>query len=190
MVHTDHIVHRTRNTQTSGFAFKLPKFYELYTGPKRADLNAVAASGKIVSGGPEAPNVVLSGFVVGRIKTSDQGLYVWGIDRGGAASPGPFPNRPNIVFDAVVAVSVGPSGVSGFVSDLDTGATRSLSSSAIRLKGNEVQATVSLSDLPSTGSGPYRFNFWPRTSLGDASTVASFAPQSTDARMPEIAKAF
>jgi hypothetical protein len=174
-------VHQQHHAPTSGLAFKLPKFYELYTGPRRADLNAVAASGKFSVSGPAAPNLVLSGFVLGRIKTSDQGVYVWGIDRGGAVGPGPFPNRPNIVFDSVVAVEVGPSGVSGFVTDLKTGATTPLSSSDIRLKGNEVQATVSLSELPSTGSGPYRFNFWPRPSLGDPSTVASFAPEFTDA---------
>src|SRR5262249_8913578 len=155
--------------------------YESYTGPKWADLNAVKASGKLSSHGI----FTFTGTVKGKINQGPA-VYVWGIDRSGKLSDGPFPGRPNIKFDALVIVSLDSSlPPTARVIDLASGAVTSLSSSSVHVHGKMVSVSVAGSLLPSTGlaQSQYRFNFWPEDGGSGASAIASFAPEFTTAQV-------
>lgn len=173
----------------TGFAIKTPRFYELFTGRRDPGLNAREATARVVRG-----NLVLTGTMQGRINTSPAGeeqesYYVFGINRGSSQAIAPFPGRPNVIFDAVVAVSVESEGVSASVTDLTkppgTGTT-DLPASAVRVQGKRVRVVVPLSLLLTPTPTPtlpltlWRVNLWPRTELPPAGpeTVASFVPEN------------
>ena len=109
-----------------GRGAKAPHFYEAYTGPKLAELNAVGASAKLMRNG----NFAFTGTNQGKINHAPA-VYVWGLDRSGHLGPGPFTNRPNIKFDAVVIVALDTSHhLSAQVVDLASGATTDLPAGA------------------------------------------------------------
>jgi hypothetical protein len=164
----------------SGVVTKRPKFYELYTGPMLKELNATKASVKYSK---SRNTFTITGTVQGKI-TDSQGLYVWGFDRNGNLPAGPFTNRPNVKFDAVVAVSLDSSLTpTAKVIDISTFNITTLPASAVHVKGKTITITVPASLLPSTGLAPsqYRFNFWP--DFGSEQSVASFIPESGDAQV-------
>ena len=164
----------------TGIVQKDPHFYELYTGPKLAELNAVNASGELSPQG----TFKFTGTNKGAINKGPA-VYVWGVDRNGNLPVGPFANRPNIRFDAVVVVSLSSSRTpSAQVVDLASGATTALPSSSVKIHGHMVSVKLSASLLPSTGLPPsqYRFNFWPEPG-GPSASVASFAPEFTTAQV-------
>src|SRR5579883_916565 len=169
----------------SGEVTKTPRFYELYTGPRLPELNAVKASGKLAHNG----TFTFTGTNKGRI---DQGpaVYVWGIDRSGQLSSGPFPNRPGVTFDAVVIVSFDSSlRPTAQVMDFVSGATTNLSPSSVHVHGRTISVTVPESALPSTGLPPsqYRFNYWPAdNNSGSPSSIASFAPEFTTVQVGTV----
>ena len=96
----DHKKAETGHTPT-GIVTKAPHFYQFYTGPKWAELNAVKASGELSPNG----TFTFTGTNKGAIKKAPA-VYVWGIDRNGNLPPGPFTDRPNVKFDALVIVSL------------------------------------------------------------------------------------
>ena len=145
-------------------------------------MNAVRASAELTRKG----NFVFTGTNQGRINRAPA-VYVWGIDRNGNLASGPFTNRPNIKFDAVVVVTLGTSHhVTAKVVDLASGVSTNLSAGSARIKGSTVSVTVPSSLLPSTGlpMSQYHFNYWPEDG-GPAvsSSVASFAPEFTTAQV-------
>jgi hypothetical protein len=161
----------------TGVATKKPHFYELYTGPKWAELNGVRASGELSASG----NFTFTGTVQGKINKGPA-VYVWGIDRNGNLASGPFPGRPNIKFDAVVIVSLDSSlAVTAKVVDLAHGNVTALASTAVRIHGKTVSVSVAGSMLPSTGLNPsqYQFDFWPEDGGAGPSAIASFVPEMT-----------
>src|SRR5207253_1578244 len=89
---------------TNGVVVKAPHFYEHYVGPKLAQLNAIAAAGERLPNG----NFEFVGVNQGAVDPKVQATYVFGIDRNGKLAVGPFPDRPDIRFDALVVVSVQP----------------------------------------------------------------------------------
>lgn len=142
---------------------KAPAFYNLYTGPRRPELNGVQALG-YVSG----KNLVLSGTVVGPIvakpsSTAQEARYTFGIDRGGASKRGPFPGREHIRFDAVVVAEITPKGLNAYVQATDPISNqpgtlkKALPSSAVSIQGNTITFTVPLSMLPTAG---HAYNQW------------------------------
>jgi len=145
-------------------------------------LNAVRASARLSRDGV----FTFTGTNVGRIKLAPA-VYVWGIDRSGSLKPGPFTNRPNIKFDAVVVVRLGTTLTpTASVVDLAKGTSTDLSAGAVRIRGRMITVRVDASLLPSTGLTPsqYRFNFWPEDGGPPvSSSVASFAPEFTTARV-------
>ena len=161
---------------------KAPHFYEAYTGPKLAELNAVGATAKLMRNG----NFAFTGTNQGKISQAPA-VYVWGIDRSGHLGPGPFTNRPNIKFDAVVVVTLDTSHhLSAQVVDLASGATTDLPAGAARIRGKTVSVTVPSRLLPSTGlaMAQYRFNYWPEDGGPPvSSSVASFAPEFNTAQV-------
>jgi hypothetical protein len=165
-----------RQAVATGVVTKSPRFYEVYTGPKLAELDAVKASGKLSPGG----TFTFTGTNKGAI-TQAPAVYVWGIDRSGSLSAGPFTNRPNIKFDAEVVVTLDASLTpTARVVDLVGGTTTVLPAGSARVSGKTVTVTVDAGLLPSTGLDPsrYRFNYWPEDGLARSSSdVASFAPE-------------
>lgn len=162
----------------SGLAVKFPRFYDLYTGNKLPELNAVMASVKLLP----SNTFQFIGTNHGKISTKVPALFVFGIDRSGHLPTGPFPNRPNIKFDAVAVVIVSPtSAPTATVIDIANGGKATpLSPDAFRLLGPRVELSVPASLLPSTGLSPaqYRFNYWPEAFPGFAANlVASFLPE-------------
>jgi hypothetical protein len=161
---------------------KAPHFYQFYTGPKSAELNAVRASAELSRNG----TFTFTGTDKSAIKKGPA-VYVWGIDRNGNLPSGPFTDRPNIKFDAVVVVTLNAAlAPTAEVVDLASGATTVLPSSSVSIQGHKVSVRLSASLLPSTGLAPsqYRFNFWPEDGGPPVSaSVASFAPEFTTAQV-------
>ena len=115
-------------------------------------------------------------------------VYVWGLDRNGNLPPGPFEGRPNIRFDALVAVSLDSSLTpTAKVMDFASGTTTTLPAGSASISGRTVSVSVPSSLLPSTGLAPsqYRFNYWPEDGMTPATSavVASFIPESDDAQV-------
>ena len=97
-----------------------------------AELNAIRASAELSRNG----KFTFTGTNQGRINTVPA-VYVWGIDRNGNLPPGPFTNRPNIKFDAVVIVTLGPTRhLTAEVVDLAHGNSTNLPSGSARIKGS------------------------------------------------------
>lgn len=182
--------HPTLGIPSAGSVVSLaPRFYAFYTGPRRPDLLATAATAEIVG-----KNLVLSGRVEGPIDVApteaSQGVdYVFGIDRGGAPDKGLFPGREQIRFDSTVTIAIRHGGITGQISLVDRGTIKpsitDLPSTSIGIAGDTVSVTVPLSQLHSDGKAinQYRVTFWPRvTEPPGYHSVASFVPAGTNFR--------
>jgi hypothetical protein len=89
---------------------------------------------------------------------------VWGINRGAGVEPFPNfdpPTGKGVFFDAYVIVSGDGTGT---LTNLLTGARRTLDPASIHIAGNELTVSLSAGLLPSGGLafGDYLYNFWPR----------------------------
>ena len=143
-----------------------------YTGRQRADLDVVSVSATF-----DGTVFHVGATMAGPIDTSLSAglLYVFGVNKGGATSPGPFASvgDPNVIFNAVFTVT-GP-GVLG-------GAAAPGSGSTVSISGSSLQVDIPVSALPSTGFTPlqYGFNLWPRDSLAAAGSaqISDFAPDN------------
>ncbi len=175
-----------------GFVAKTPEFYSHYTGPRFPYLDPTGLRAIVINQGQ---SLYLQGNVAGPIIPSiNQGgvlpTYVFGINRGGATYPGPFPGKGNITFDAIVVISATPNGFVGSVTDTNDGMKTVLPPGTFQIRGNSVSAIVPLSALPSTGVAPtdYQVNFWPRSvpPPSPASVIGGFAPQNSDAPVGAI----
>ncbi len=158
------------------------RFYEDYVGPKLAQLDAVAASGQLLPDG----NFRFLGVNQGIINPNVPATYVFGVDRSGHLPTGPFPDRPDIRFDATVVVKIVPGqSPTVTVTDLASKTSTTLPSSALRISGRDVEVVVPGSLLPSTGLAPsqYQYDFWPEDGLAGSTNIASFAPEFHDIRV-------
>jgi hypothetical protein len=173
----------THLSKATGVVTKSPRFYQFYTGPKLAELDAQKASGVLSADGS---TFTFTGTNKGNI-TSAPALYVWGIDRSGNLGTGFFTGRPNVKFDAEVLVSLDASLTpTARVLDFASGTTTNLPAGSASIHGKTVTVTVPASLLPSTGLSPsqYRFNYWPEDGgPRGSSAVASFLPESSDAQV-------
>jgi hypothetical protein len=165
-----------------------PGFNPSYRGVKRPMFHAVTARAQFFP--PQG--FVFTGVVAGSINTSQDGVFVFGVNRGGATAPGPFPGRPNITFDAEVIVATNSNGVAAQVKILNNQGhvtrTVALPLSAIVFSKTHVGVFVPANLLPSTSppgttdpNQNYSFAFWTGTSNFANSQIASFAPQSSNA---------
>jgi hypothetical protein len=168
---------------------RAPRFYHLYTGPRRPELNGIRASAYV-----SEKNLVLSGTVVGIIprhptSASQESLYTFGIDRGGASKSGPFPGRPHVRFDSVVVADVARKGLTAYVQLNDPRTNqpgtpiKPLPSSDVAITGNVITITVPISMLPSSGHAidQWNVNFFTRNPAQkrDFHSVASLTPEFT-----------
>ena len=119
-------------------------------------------------------------LMAGPIQSGADNFYVWGVNRG-SATLAPFPQEPNVQFNAVVVVETPPAGgVNAFVA-LIPGATTPLKASAVHIDGAKITVSIPASVLPSTGSAPsgYRWNLWTRDGIGGPpSQLAKFIPDN------------
>jgi hypothetical protein len=176
--------HTHHQQKSPGTTTKAAHFYQFYTGPKLAELNAVKASAALSADGS---TFTFTGTNVGRINKAPA-VYVWGVDRNGNLPSGPFTGRPNIRFDALVVVSLDSSLTpTARVIDIAAGKATNLPAGSATLSGKTVSVTVPASLLPSTGLSPaqYRFNYWPEDGVTPetSAVVASFLPESGDAQV-------
>jgi uncharacterized protein (TIGR03118 family) len=170
----------------NGIVVKTPRFYEHYVGPQLAQLDAVAAAGERLPDG----DFEFVGANQGAIDPKVRATYVFGIDRNGKLSPGPFLGRPDIRFDAVVVVTLTPGqSPTASVTDLTTGKTTNLTRGSVLIRGQVIAVNVPGGLLPSTGLDPsqYRFNYWTTDGNPGSTHIASFAPEFNDAQVGMIA---
>ncbi len=182
-----------------GFAVKSPRFYEYYTGPLQANINAAGMKATYDASG----NLILTGIVAGPNNAMASGPqpdahYMFLINHGGTTGTGPFPDRPNIQYDAYVAVNVTSTGVSAAVVDGVTGTITPISPSGIVIQGSlpqggqaddfKVYVPAGTPGIAPSASGnptvafvgldadPLASPF----STPDPSTIASFAPEGRE----------
>jgi hypothetical protein len=178
------VQHPMIETIAGGSVNRAPRFYALYKGPKRPDLHVLGTSGRFFY----RRGFVFTGETVGAINSSQSSFYVFGVNRGGATAPGPFPDRPMIVFDAEIIVATSPDGFTGTVELLNSQgqvtSTTSLVNPAVIFGKNRVWVIVPTALLPST-SPPgtaqpdqrYSFAFWDGISPSAPKAIAGFAPE-------------
>lgn len=167
---------------------KFPHFYGAYTGPQLPGLSARSATAHLVPGS----GFVFTGTMAGPIDPTLTASYVFGIDRGGAAAPGPFAKRAGIFYDATVAVTTGPDGAGAVVTLINANGQNPqavLPPEAVSVSGNTVSVTVDPSLLPPTSTPrtrlkltEYRFALWTELGTTDNGQVADFIPEYSLAR--------
>ncbi len=172
-------VFRQHDIEKGGVVIQKPAFYEDYVGPKLAQFDAVAASGQLLRNG----NFHFAGLNLGVIKRSVTATYVFGVDRSGNLPTGPFPGRPDIRFDALVAVKLVPhQAPTVTVMDKVTNTNTIVQHPDLVISGKSIAVTISGNLLPSTGLAPshYRYAYWPEDGLAGSTNIASFAPTFHD----------
>ena len=172
-------VNHERDVEHNGTVVQRPMFYEDYVGPRLAQLNAVAASGALLRNG----SFLFVGVNQGVIHPNVTATYVFGVDRSGNLPTGPFPGRPNIRFDATVAVKIVPGqSPTVTVTDLANKTSTTVQNPALEISGRTISVVIPGSLLPSTGLAPsqFRYNYWPEDGLPGSTNIASFAPATHD----------
>ncbi|MGC8639109.1 MAG: hypothetical protein ACP5XB_04440 [Isosphaeraceae bacterium] len=165
---------------------KAPMFYAAYTGPKHADLDILGANATINPG----QDIQFTGRVLGPIDMSQTDFYSFLVNRGGASSPGPLKGQPRMVFDALVQVTTGSHGFTATVALLNSQGlpttTTELPPDLVRIVGTQVNVTVPLDLLPSSGSenahgghSHYSYAFSTSVAGTSESDIAGFAPEHT-----------
>jgi hypothetical protein len=175
-------VSHERDSEHNGTVVQSPMFYEDYVGPRLTQLNAVVATGELRRNG----SFLFRGVNQGVIDPNVRATYVFGVDRSGQLPNGPFPDRPDIRFDATIVIKIVPGqSPTVTVTDLANKTSTTLQSSALQITGRRVEVVVPGSLLPSTGLAPsqFRYNFWPEDGLPGSTNIASFAPEFHDIRV-------
>ncbi len=175
-------VQRQQDIEHNGTVIEKPQFYEDYVGPRLAQLEAAKATGTLLRDG----SFKFVGMVRGAINPNVLATYVVGVDRSGKLPTGPFPGRPNIRFDATVAIKIVPGkSPTVVVSDLANKTTTTVLDPLLKISGKSISVTVPGSLLPSTGLTPshFQYNFWPEDGLAGSTNIASFAPATHDIRV-------
>jgi hypothetical protein len=175
-------VRQQHDVEHNGTVTEKPQFYEDYVGPRLSQLEAVQATGKLLRNG----SFKFVGVNRGAINPSVLATYVFGVDRNGKLPTGPFPDRPNIRFDATVVIKVVPGQATTVtVTDLSTKKSTLVQDPALDIAGKQVAVTIPGSLLPSTGLAPsqFRYDFWPEDGLAGSTNIASFAPATHDIRV-------
>jgi hypothetical protein len=192
----------------SGGSGILSTFIGDANNPGSPDLNAKSASvsydsSKIYFSATMAGAIGLTAQKSAAVGDDDQGLYIWGVDRGKGTAVLNTPGNPltnvtdstkiggsDIKFDAFIVLGdlAGGHG-DGFIAyigdDGTVAGTLSLDATNISYAGDTIDLVLARSDLPLNGFSDisqFGFNIWPRYSehafdgLGDNLHVASFLP--------------
>ena len=175
-------VRRERDSEHNGTVVKTPRFYEDYVGPRLAQLDVVKATGTLLRNG----SFRFLGVNQGVIDPNVRATYVFGVDRNGHLPTGPFPDRPDIRFDATVVIKIVPGqSPTVTVTDLANKTSTTVQDSALQISGRKIEVVIPGSLLPSTGLAPshFRYDFWPEDGLAGSTNIASFAPEFHDIRV-------
>jgi hypothetical protein len=168
-----------QDIEHNGTVTEKPQFYEDYVGPRLAQLKAVSATGQLRRDG----NFLFLGEVRGAINPNAVATDVFGIDRSGKLPTGPFPDRPNIRFDATAVIKIVPGQAPTVtVTDMANKTSTIVQNPELQIKGPAISVVIPGNLLPSTGLAPshYRYSFWPADGLAGSTNIASFAPNSHD----------
>jgi hypothetical protein len=182
VAHNSVEVSRQITSEHNGTVVQTPRFYEDYVGPRLAQFDAVKATGTLLRNG----SFRFLGVNQGVINPNVRATYVFGIDRNGNLPTGPFPGRPNIRFDATVAIKIVPGqSPTVVVTDLTNKTTTTVQDPALEITGRKVQVAIAGSLLPSTGLAPshFRYAYWPEDGLAGSTHIGSFAPDFRDIRV-------
>ncbi len=154
-------------------------FYVDATGPTRSALDPLQAGGRYFSGSQQ---IVFDARMAGPILSGDNNYYVWGIQRG-SATTAPFPDEPNVKFDAVVVATVASTGAtSAIVNRLDKSPPTPVAANLTA--PDTIEITIPISAVPPTTAGitaaNYTWNLWPRSGVGGtpAAQIAAFIPNN------------
>jgi hypothetical protein len=172
-------VRRERDIEHNGTVTKTPTFYEDYVGPRLAQLDVVSATGTRLRNG----SFHFQGVTQGVINPNVRATYVVGVDRSGNLPTGSFPGRPNIRFDATVAIKLVPGQAPTVtVSDLAKKTSTTVQDPALQISGRKIGLVIPGDLLPSMGLAPshFRYDFWPEDGLAGSTNIASFAPEFHD----------
>jgi hypothetical protein len=175
-------VRRERDIEHNGTVTKTPTFYEDYVGPRLAQLDVVSATGTRLRNG----SFHFQGVTQGVINPNVRATYVVGVDRSGNLPTGSFPGRPNIRFDATVAIKLVPGQAPTVtVSDLAKKTSTTVQDPALQISGRKIGVVIPGDLLPSTGLAPshFRYDFWPEDGLAGSTNIASFAPEFHDVQV-------
>ena len=175
-------VRHEHDSEHNGTVVKKPMFYEDYVGPRLAQLDVVKATGTLLRGG----SFHFVGLTQGVIDPNVRATYVFGVDRNGHLPTGTFPGRPNIRFDATIAIKIVPGqSPTVTVTDLTNKTSTTVQDSALQISGKKIGVVIAGSLLPSTGLAPshFQYNFWPEDGLAGSTNIASFAPEFHDIRV-------
>ena len=166
-------------------------FLTTYIGPRNADLDVKSANVTY-----DGQFIYFTAEMYGDIGTTQDGLYVWGVDRGNATDilfhppapgPGEIPQPPvgeNVNFNAFIAiVPTFANGVPTYAGSkvvlTDNGRTTNIGAAEISISGAKLNLRLERSLFPSTGAdiSQMGFNLWPRiTGIGRTDFVSDFAP--------------
>ncbi len=126
--------------------------------------------------------------MAGPVFAGGPNYFVWGIDRGGATNA-PFPDEPNVKFNAVVVVTADPAKGTALVAvvNLLNGSPAQPVPAGL-LAPDTIEVQIPASMLPPTGTltaSQYLWNLWPRSGLGGsaAAQIASFIPDNAMATL-------
>ena len=175
-------VRRERDSEHNGTVVQRPRFYEDYVGPRLAQLDVVKATGELLRDG----SFRFVGVNQGVIDPNVRATYVIGVDRSGHLPTGPFPDRPDIRFDATVVIKIVPGqSPTVTVTDLANKTSTTVQDSNLQISGKKIEVVIAGSLLPSTGLAPsrFRYDFWPEDGLPGSTNIASFAPEFHDIRV-------
>ena len=175
-------VRQERDLEHNGTVVKRPMFYEDYVGPRLAQLDVVKATGELLRDG----SFRFVGVNQGVIDPNVRATYVIGVDRNGHLPTGPFPDRPDIRFDATVVIKIVPGhSPTVTVNDLANKTSTTLQNPALQISGRKIEVEIAGSLLPSTGLAPshFRYDLWPEDGLPGSTNIASFAPEFHDIRV-------
>jgi hypothetical protein len=170
---------RANDFEGHGVVVKTPNFYEDYVGPKLAELDAVAAVGRIQPNG----SFLFAGVNQGAIDPRVPATFVFGIDRSGRLPTGPFPGRPDIRFDATVVVKLVPGQAPTLtLNDLANKTVTTFQAPVLAISSNAVAVDIPGYLLPSTGLPPsqFRYAYWPEDGQAGSTHIASFGPEFHD----------
>lgn len=154
-------------------------FLASFAGPRGADLDVRSAEVSY-----SGSTFTFESTSAGPIGTTPEGFFVWGVNRGaGTARFGAI--APGVLFDSVVIIR--PAGTSA-VRDLITNTSTDLPAGSVAVSGNSLTARVSASLLTSQGAQPvaYTVNLWPRTGGDNATQIADFAPDNSNAPVRDV----
>jgi hypothetical protein len=177
----------TAPTQPTGTPFRFTAaagaFYKDYTGPQRPSIDVIGADGAFV---PSSQTISLVARMAGPVLDGSSNFYVWGFDRGGATNA-PFPDEPNVKFNAVLVVMASGGTVTGSINLLNGAPAQSVPVNLVA--ADTMQVFFPASMLPSTGAQPaqYLWNLWPRSGLGGtpAAQISKFIPDNSMATLAQ-----